>query len=252
MCPPRCHDSVTADKYVWLLQNHSNWELMPIIPFPTEDRSQISGFLSSVKEVIVIKTTLVFLLFFLLLCLWSLTQPHLCVGQRTIMFVPVYHCVYRPQMGWKCPLWSSLSLSFHFTLCQPQHSGHFLHSHPLWMGVIIAKLYTHMAGHQPLKPHCNITRRSFNESLTQQRHIKGPSSLSCSEKYSDILVYLFLAFMRLFVCRGTWSRSSSTHFSLLQVTPCRNLRTLTAIFVSWGQKWKLGLKFDSILHHILM
>lgn len=177
---------------------------MPIMPFPTEDRGQISGFLSSVKEVIVTKPLFCFSYFFSSFShVYDLLLDHIFVLES----VPV--CLFLSTIVFTGHRWAGSvlsgphSLSPHFTLCQPQHSGHFLHSHPLWMAVIIAKLYTHMAGHQPLKPHCNITQRSFNESLTQQRYIKGPSSLSCSEKYSDILVHLFPAFMRPFVCRGT-------------------------------------------------
>lgn len=64
---------------------------------------------------------------------------------------------------------SEVSGTLLFTsLCQLQHSGHFQHSYPLWMAVVIAKFYTHMAGSQPFRSHCNITQQSFNKSLTGQ------------------------------------------------------------------------------------
>lgn len=115
-----------------------------------------------------------------------------CEGQYTIMW-SMSDIVFTG---------SSLSgLSLFNPPCQPPHSGHFQHSHPLWTAVIIAKLYAHMAASQPLKPHRNITQRSFNESLTGQRCIKAPSSLLSSEKYST-WVYHSPAFMTPSVCRG--------------------------------------------------
>lgn len=127
-----------------------------------------------------------------------------CVQMCMFLCGMVYHCVYWPQTGCQQP--SCPTLSLHFSVPATTHSGHFKHFHLPWMAVIVAKLYTHMADGQPLKPHCNITQWSFNDSLTQQCCIKGPSMLLSSEKYSPwILDYRspHSALMKPFVCRET-------------------------------------------------
>lgn len=92
---------------------------------------------------------------------------HLCAFSFYIVTVPPQLCIWDNaqlcpsmlctvlQMAWQQPPWSH---SLFTSLCQPLDSSRFLHSHPLWIAVIIAKLYAHMAASQPLKPHCNITQ----------------------------------------------------------------------------------------------
>ncbi len=119
---------------------------------------------------------------------------------------------------------SQVPLSPFTSLCQPPHSGHFQHSHPLWMAVILAKLYTHMAGSQPLKPHCNITQQSFNESLTRQHCIKATRLLLCSENIQPGSWFItpLLLWHHLHVEERKYYRPQLT--SACWVSP-RNLRT---------------------------